>query len=166
MNLQRLTQELVDTKIYEAINSIDVDWDYPKVTILGTAGNSKDAGSGGLTDDSAQSEIIDPENQEPSDPGESGDSNDGQDQTGDSSGGGGESSSQKEVKVGSIIQDMESGEYGRVTSIDDDGSVEWDPVSKQELEDSGFFDAQRNTQAVRVKTSHLKGKGKNNEFIG
>jgi hypothetical protein len=38
----------------------------------------------------------------------------------------------EELSVGDIIQDNSTGEYGRVTSVDDDDEVEWDIISKDE----------------------------------
>ncbi len=129
MELKDLTRKLLieTTNVFESIGTMDVDWNYPTVTIISKAGNTQEAGSGGMTPDSAQTEIIDPENQQPSNGGESGGSGEsGGDET-------------NKVTVGSIIQDFNTGEYGRVTSIDADGNVEWEPVSKAELESGGYL---------------------------
>lgn len=159
MDLKLLREQLIQNPyktIFEEdedtpkIEQMDVDWNFPSVTIISKAENTESGGSGGLTDDSAQTEVIDPENQEPQDGGESEDGDSGESgDSGSEGSGGGESSMSDNVKPGDVIQDFDTGEYGRVTSIDSDGNVEWEPVDKEELEKSGYF-SKRRTDSKRV----------------
>lgn len=149
MDLKELIGKLFEEtqNIFEAVTTKEVDWAYPEVTILTTTGKSQEAGSGGMTDDSAQIEVIDPENQEQqggqgSQDGQSQEDQGQQDGNSGQSGDGGESggSESNQVQVGSIIQDMATGEYGKVVSVDQStGDVEWEPVSNDELEKQGYL---------------------------
>lgn len=174
MDLRLLREELTqnpyrtifeedDKKEKPKVEQTEVDWDFPSVTIITKSENSEESGSGGMTDDSAKTEVIDPESSKSSESsdseggesGESGESGEGG-ESGDGDTGDGNSSVSDNVKPGDVIQDFDTGEYGRVTSIDSNGDVEWEPVDKDELEKSGYF-AKRRTDMKKVKTKFDRG---------
>lgn len=160
MNLTQLTEELIrkTPNLFEEVEQQDVDWDFPDVTIITTAGNAQEAGQGGMTDDSAKTEVLDGDDQENQEGQESqggeGQEGDGEGQEGQESGdsGGEGGGSQNEVKPGSIVQDMTSGEYGKVTKVNPDGSVEWEPVGEDELKEKGFLATRRDKGLVKKVT--------------
>lgn len=124
MRLSNLKKELLS----ESISVSDVDWNFPDVTIISKAGNTKQK-KGGVSPDSAKTEIIDPENIKPGENNKDGDE-----------GGKGDDS---DTKIGSIIQDFKTGEYGKVTSIDPSGDVTWEPVDEDELRKEGYISLKR-----------------------
>jgi hypothetical protein len=105
-----------------------VDWSAEDVVILQSSlGEEGDEGDGGDDGESPSNvEDIDP----PQGEGES-ESDSGGD------GSGSESGNSDEIKVGDIVQDMNSGKYGKITAIDGD-DIWMDPVSDQELKDKGY----------------------------
>jgi hypothetical protein len=159
MDLKELTEKLINetSSIFEAKGERAVTWMYPEVKILSLAQNGQEAGPGGTTDDSAQTEIIDPENQESGGGGEGGEAGGDPGGEGNDNGGGDGGSQSNNVKPGSIIQDMESGGYGRVTSVDANGDIEWEPVDKDEIKSLGFAKTHKNKLTIRGNTNGFFG---------
>ena len=158
MELKELTNEILKLQnISEDVKGDkQVTWAFSEVKILSMAGNSQEAGSGGMTDDSSQTEIIDPENQDkPPTNGESGGESGGE-PNGEPGGGDSGGSESNEVKPGSIIQDMETGEYGEVISVDANGDVEWKPVDKDQVQQQGYSAKKRNTK-INIEKPTIKG---------
>lgn len=106
---------------------MEVEWTADEVTILksslGQEQEGGEPGEGGSQ--SGNTEDIDQ-----SDEGESGGSEGGD-------GGDSESQDDGEIKVGDVIQDMDSGKYGRVTAIDGE-DIFMDPISDEELKEKGY----------------------------
>lgn len=128
----------------------DVDWDFKSVTILTKGANTKKRKQDGEKfEDEAQTEVIDPENS----PEEEGFPSDPQNKSGDGDGEGSDDTSQ-EIKIGSIIQDFKTGQYGKVTNIHPNGDVDWVPADEEELRKNGFI------ASMRLDRSNLNG------FIG
>lgn len=123
----------------------DVDWDFKSVTIITKAkgGNGPKPPPPPPDEDQPDIEVIDP----PDDNDDGGDDGDGGD--GDDS-----DNTSREIKIGSIIQDFKTGQYGKVTNIHPNGDVDWIPVSEEELRSGGFI------ASMRLNRSNLNG------FIG
>lgn len=124
----------------------DVNWDFSDITILKsslgqTGGEGGD--QGGEKPPKTNEEDIDQSN-------EGGESSDG-DSSGDSDGG---SKDDGEIKIGDIVQDMNTGKYGRVTAIDG-GDLYMDPVSDEELKKAGFKSAKMDDETVDVSSSDI-----------
>ena len=141
MDLKNLTKLLQETNsIFEASKAPKpVNWAYPEVTILVTSGKE-----GKLTDDSANSEIIDNNNNNNN----KGDNNNNNNNNKGNKGNP-RSDSESQVKPGSIIQDMKTGEYGEVISVDKDGNIEWRPVDKNELTAKGYLRTRNKQKTVK-----------------
>jgi len=127
----------------------DVDWDFKSVTIITKSGNTKKRKSESENfEDESDTEIIDPENSENED-------SEGKDSEGED----GNDNSSQEIKIGSIIQDFKTGQYGKVTNIHSNGDVDWVPASEDELRKDGFIASMR-LNKIGLNRSDLNG------FIG
>lgn len=130
----------------------DVDWDFKSVTIITKAegGNGPKPPPPPPDEDQPNIEVIDP----PDDNDDGGDSDGGDDGDSDGENGGDSDNTSKEIKIGSIIQDFKTGQYGKVINIHPNGDVDWIPVSEEELRSGGFI------ASMRLNRSNLNG------FIG
>lgn len=146
----------------------DVNWDFKDVTILKSSlgkeeGEDGGEGGGGPKPPKTNEEDIDPpkgESEESEDDG--GGDGEGGEGEGEGSGEGGDGdSNDSEIKIGDIVQDMNTGKYGKVTAIDGD-DLFMDPVSDEELKKKGFKSLKMNDKdeeddesIVKVKSSDL-----------
>lgn len=80
---------------------------------------------------------------------------DGDDGDGDDGGQNGGGDSQESVKAGDIIQDNDTGEYGRVISVSGD-DVEWDVISKEEAMSQLYPDQTASFKINQFKESDLE----------
>ena len=119
----------------------DVDWDFKSVTII-TKGGRKGPNQPPSPPDEDQPniEIIDP----PDDEGGGDEDNEGS----------GDDNTSQEIKIGSIIQDFKTGQYGKVTNIHPNGDIDWIPADEDELRREGFI------ASMKLDRSNLDG------FIG
>jgi hypothetical protein len=114
-----------------APKSIQISVGFPYCTILTTAGKSGQSNGSKVT--GAKTEVIDPENEEPSEPQQP---SQGQGDNRE------ESKSDSKNLIGKIIQDTDTGEYGRVTAVNGD-DIEYDPVPRSEVEKMGILGLKR-----------------------
>ena len=137
MNLNEL-QSLLET----GPQVQDVNWDFKSVTIITKGKNTRKRKKDEEFEDESDTEVIDPQESFPID------------SDSDSDGDGDSDNTSQEIKIGSIIQDFKTGQYGKVTNIHPNGDVDWVPADEDELRREGFI------ASMKLDRSNLNG------FIG